>query len=277
MFLAFFSGWYSAILFPLFLARFLLGERTRFHKKVVVTSFLAICVQISVFLYQRQNNLVYPGKGTAKFDLQEIKYDLLTILKFTLTGEQDRSQLSILQFLGISIFLIAVIIAGKFRFDFRTSLIERNGFWFFLSFVAEYVLVYFGDAAPGPGLWGRYLLVPSGTLILFIALIAGEKLVKFFSIGMALIPMTALAIVVPQYALTSSHYLLNCVEPCLSWRENVKKVSTGEASAYYFWPFNAGNPDWAISSINPQVRFAPFQAEKMGLPVVVLPPIETVK
>jgi hypothetical protein len=277
MFLAFFSGWYSAILFPLFLARFLLGERTSFHKKVVITSFLGLCVQISAFLYQKQNGLLYPGKGTVKLDLQEIKYDFLSILKFSLTGVQDSSQPSILQVWGVSTFFIALLISGKFRFDLHTRLIERKGFWFSLAFVGEYVLVYFGDAAPGPGLWGRYLLVPSGTLILFIALIAGDRPVKVFPVAMALIPMTALAIVVPQYSLTSSHHLLNCVEPCLSWSENVKKVSTGEVSAYYFWPFNAGNPDWAISSIDPKVRLAPFQADKMGQPVVVLPPIETVK
>jgi hypothetical protein len=278
MFIAFFSGWYSVVLFPLFLLRLFFSNRTSFHKKIVVTAFVALCVQISVFLYQQKNSLLYPGKGFEKFDFREISYDLFSVLKFSLTGVQGGNLPSEIQFLGVALLSIAAFVALKRSVNSQVRWIDRKGFWFFLAFSIEYVLVYMGDASPGLGLSGRYLIVPAGALTMFIAITLGEKLSKEFPTRLLiLIPVTVLMIVIPQYSLTSSHYLLNCINPCLSWSENVRKVSNGEASAYYFWPFNAGNPDWAISSITPGVRLAPFQAEMMGSKVVLLPPIENLK
>jgi hypothetical protein len=62
--------------------------------------------------------------------------------------------------------------------------------------------------------------------------------------------------------------------PCLTWKQNVDMVASKESSAYYFWPFNEGNPNWAISAVQPKVRLAPFQSEKMGLVSEDLPPMD---
>ena len=276
MFLSFFSGWYGAILFPLFIIRYFLGDRSKFHKYVVATSLVGFCTQIFTYLYQIRNDLLWPNKGRLKFDYHEIYLDFMSIIRFSLTGVQGLSGIHPLQ-----LCLVVTILILSFKKYFSSKQLrpkfvpsKDKYVWLSLAFSVEYFLVYVGDASPGAGLTGRYLIVPSGILVLYLAMYFADNLAqisrKSLLFFIAIIQFT-LAII--QFSGTTSHPLLECSKPCLTWKQNVEMVSLRQSSTYYFWPFNEGNPNWAISAVQPKVRLAPFQSEKMGLVVEDLPPI----
>lgn len=276
MFLSFFSGWYGAILFPLFIIRYFLSDRSKFHKYVVAVSFVGFCTQSFTYIYQIRNDFLWPNKGRLKFDYYEIYLDFVSLIRFSLTGVQGLSGINTLQLcLVVAVLILAIkkyfsskqlwpkFIPGKDKY-----------LWLALAFAVEYFLVYVGDASPAAGLTGRYLIVPSGILVLCLAIYFADDLAqisrKSLLVFIAVIQFT-LSII--QFSSTASHPLLECSKPCLTWKQNVELVSLRQSSTYYFWPFNEGNPNWAISAEQPKVRLAPFQSEKMGLLVEELPPI----
>jgi hypothetical protein len=277
MLLSFFSGWYGAILFPLFLIRYFLGDRSKFHKLVVGVSFFGFCTQIFTYIYQIRNDLLWPNKGRLKFDYREISLDFLSILKFSFTGVQGFSSINPLQLcLTVTILILATMRyfssnQPKPKFIFK----ENKYVWLACAFAVEYFLVYVGDAEPGTGLSGRYLIVPSGILVLFLAINFADNLAQISSKSvLAFIAIIQFMLSTLQFSMSSSHPLLRCSMPCLTWKQNVDMVASKESSAYYFWPFNEGNPNWAISAVQPKVRLAPFQSEKMGLVSEDLPPMD---
>jgi hypothetical protein len=280
MFLSFFSGWYGAILFPLFLIRYFLGERSKFHKNVVAIAFMGFCTQILTFIYQIQNDLLWPNKGRPKFDTQEIYLDFLSVIKFSFTGAQGFSNISPLQFCMVGTILI--LASRKYFLDkhakIKINVKDSKYTWLLLALGAEYFLVYVGDASPGTGLSGRYLIVPSGILVLCLAIYFADNLAQIFNKSfLALIAVIQIGLLTMQLSATSSHPLLKCAQNCLTWKQNVNMVSLGQSSTYYFWPLNEGNPNWAISAEQPKVRLAPFQSEIMGLVSEDLPPIPLVR
>ena len=279
MFLSFFSGWYGSILFPLFLIRYFLGQRSRFHKNILAIALIGFATQIFTYIYQYQNDLLWPNKGRLKFNTDEIYLDLLSIIKFSFTGTQGFSNVSLIQFCAVLTFFVLAskrfllsINQSKFEFDLR----ENKFVWLFLALFAEYVLVYLGDASPGIGLTGRYLMVPSGVLVLFFAIYFADNLAQISRKSLlAFIAIIQFFLSTIQFSATSSHTLLVCTKPCLTWKQNVEMVALGQSSTYYFWPFNEGNPNWAISAVKPEVRLAPFQSKIMGFVSEDLPAIDS--
>ena len=276
MFLSFFSGWYGEILFPLFIIRYLLGNRLKFHKYVIATSLVGFCTQIFTYMYQIQNDLIWPNKGSLKFDYYEIYLDFMSIMRFSLIGVQGFSGINPLQLCLVSTVLFLIFKKCFSSKQLRPKLvpIKDKYVWLALAFAVEYFLVYVGDASPGAGLTGRYLIVPSGILVLCLAIYFADNFPqisrKSLLVFIAIIQFTLSAI---QFSATATHPLLECSKPCLTWKQNVELVSLRQSSTYYFWPYNEGNPNWAISAVQPKVRLAPFQSEKMGLVVEDLPPI----
>jgi hypothetical protein len=255
-----------------------MGERNSYHKKIVSLSFVAFLVQVSVFFNQKMNDLIWPEKGLQIIDTHQVILDLTSIVKFSTTGVQGFSRLGTIQFFGVLILTLlcfnGIKISKGIQLDF--SIKQNKGIWLLLIFLVEYTLVYFGDASPGAGLIGRYLIVPSGVATLFIAIVIGEKLAKSGTLLFLVFFLSVqLSLSVVQYNYTKNSHLLRCGNPCITWIENVQEVSNGSRSTYYFWPFNNGNPNWAISSVTPSIRFAPFQSEVMGVPTIFLPTLDS--
>ena len=277
LFIGFFSGWYSAILWPLFFLRYWFGRRSKFYFFVTTSSIIAFLFQGTIYLYQKQANLLWPNKGELKLNFYDVMHDQFSIIRFVFTGSQGLSDVRILPLICLVIISLVILklVFGNLAHIVKSA--AKDGKWLISAFVIEYCLVYVGDASPGLGLSGRYLLVPSSALLLIFIFVFLEKGVsqldqlKFYLLVLFLPFMSFF-----QYFDTSSSSILNCQSPCISWRENIVKVQAGKSSAYYFWPYKDGNPDWAISSKFPKVRLAPFQAEAMGWKSEYLPPISSI-
>ena len=272
LFISFFSGWYAVILTPIIMARYLLGKKTKFHLAVVITAFLALILQTSIALHQRQAGSLWP-RGNKSISIDEIVRDLASIFYFT--GFGSGKSFTDIAFKIVTLALILVLL----KYAIHTTEIDKawirsKTIWAVLAFLAEYFLVYFGDAWPTKGLDGRYLIVPSGTLsILFMIL--GAKVLEPVLKGRILFFffLALIAISFSHLYENRNSVFLNCDDPCITWQENLEGIEKGELSAFYFWVINHGNPDWAVSSINPKIRLAPFQAETIGIEDSPLPPL----
>ena len=269
--LSFLSGWYGVILAPLYLVRLILGKKSNYKKSVVLSIFLCFVLQVAIYGYQKSHSLLWPEKDTLTFSFSLVISDAYSVLKsIPWIYPEDINLAKYLVLL-----LIFIVISFCIKNSWQNSRKNLPNYVYLTSaFVLEYFLILAGDASPAPGLHGRYLIILVGILVFGLTNLIVEYVtskisfaILFFIFGVQLL---MLGHGLNEYRLDP---YVNCSDACLSWDENIAGVQNGSLHAYYFWPQNKGVPDWAISSRNPKIRLAPFQASIMQVPQERIPPL----
>ena len=269
---SFLSGWYGVILTPLYLIRLMFEKRSTYKKIIVLSISLCFILQFLVYGYQKNHNLLWPEKNSLNFTLDSVTSDAFSLFKGLFWMYSD--DLNFAHYLAGSFILVIMFLSIK---NIRQS--ERkmlsNYFYFLGAFILEYFLILAGDATPAPGLHGRYLVVLVGLIFFGILNFITDFIdVKFAFLILFFIFTVRLLVLGTELSEYKKDSYVNCSDKCLSWQENVAGVQNGSFFAYYFWPQNIGEPDWAISSRNPRIRLAPFQALVMGVPKEIIIPLE---
>jgi hypothetical protein len=270
--LGFFSGWYSAILAPIYLLRYLFGKKSKFKLFIVILSICGLFLQSAVFLYQTKESLVFPSRAHPDLNFIQILFDLFSVLFFLVFGNLRNMELIFLIFFILMFLFVVILKKFKGVIEIQNLVKIRESLpMAAIVFIVEYLLVMLGDATPSKGLGGRYLVVLASFLLIYAVYIFQfyfPKNLSLIFLGLLFIWQSSLNLI--QLSQSDSDPLLSCKGNCLSWNQNLKLIEKNESTIYYFWPQNTGEPNWAISSTRPRLRFAPFQSEIMGYPVQIL-------
>lgn len=273
-FLVFFgslSGWYTAILFPLFIIRSLRNPKGGFLFPAISSSLGAL-VQGSLFIQAKltdsdTTNRVsrFPSPGGFLNDLINSGEHALVPASAGILGRL----IAVLAWLFISLYLARffwrVCKQTLGRTSVETNLLSVAGpsqmhvVYAIAAFFFEISLVLLGRAAPYYD--ARYAVVPSGLLLVAISLALFESKMKgiySFISGVIIFPSIAASVLTAASVPDIGEFLQ--VQDRYSWPNQISMVKTGKTDFVYHWPVSStAEPDWQTDLKNPEVRLAPFQ------------------
>ncbi len=243
------SSYYSIILFPVFIFRYLKNRHLRSRFPFFICIF-SVFIQSNVLYFSYINDVLYGDKFTNKIDFE---YVLLVIKKSVLINLFTEYFLrdAFMQNLSLLILFLLVLLIIK-----NKSLNKYLYFLIFLSFVLEVLLVLVGQA--GQDFIGRYAVVPS--TILFFVFLHYFSEIKYGHI--VLIFIFTIGLINTSYQ--SGVYFIDCQDYCSSWQNQIEAYDTGSSKIIAHWPLGEGEPYWYTDLDNPLPNPAPFQKEIIG-------------
>ena len=243
------SSYYSLILFPVFLFRYMENRNLRTKFPLIIWIF-SVFIQINVLYFSYFNNALYGGKFTNKIDFQ---YLLLIIKNSFLVNLFTEYFLrdSFIQNISLIILLLVLFLIIK-----NKTTDKYVYFLILLSFALEVVLIIIGQA--GQDFIGRYAAVPS-TILFFLLL---HYLSQINYGHLFLIFIFSITLINTSYQ--NSSYFINCEDYCSSWENQLEEYNNGNSKIIIHWPIGEGDPYWYTDLETPLPNPAPFQKEAIG-------------
>lgn len=269
------SGWYTAVLAPLFILRALIRHRTHVDIALAVATTFGLVVQVGVFLHMRSQDLLWPGKVSALPPGDRVPQFAANSLALDLFGEGAVNPVGWPStWIMVPILLVAILVGfaaiGNFRSCHLARIVPATDLALAASrrclaimmgvaaFFTELVLVVFGQAESYFG--GRYMVVPAGSLfILIVIILSGISVRSTFKTGIWTAVLVWLVLTSVHNLTNTSRELLECVTPCIVWQTQVQEVQSNQRTVMGHWPMTSDPGDWITDTLNPEVTLAPFQ------------------
>ena len=248
LFVSFLSGYYSLILTPILLIKYLF-EKNKKLKIPFLFSLISGIINLNILYFTFTNNILFEGKLDSSPGLQYLIEIINKSLLVNLLSEKFFNNLIVGNYLLVAFFITTVYVF--FASNIKN---KKEIYYFYTALFLEVILVYFGQA--GQTYDQRYAVVIS--TVLFLILIS---ILKNYSLGHYFV-IIFIFIGFINFNFQRADYFIDCKEFCLPWSEQIRNLESEPRIIH--WPMGEGSPYWYTDFDDPKPTPAPFQIELIG-------------